>query len=262
MKRIDFLGAPGVGKSTLYLSLLNNRKNKDIWISPQELLEFRILEEISKRKSSKFNIIKFLGDYLIFFKPLSKIYLSSKVQALLNHAFSERKDSYNELIGAALSAEQLIEKEHVRRLLGITWFFDVLKTVSVVETSNLDKLVLFDESICQKVFGITNCDFVIEEQKIQNYFSFIPLPDLLVYFYLDPELNYNRIINRQKIIPSHKNLNMEELQKKILIHSKITDLGTEVLKDRGCKVLKLDMSKDLNLNLEFLHKNLEILRVD
>ena len=79
MKRIDFLGAPGVGKTTLYNNLLQQRNHREKWLT---LEEAKLL--ITKRHvRSNFHSLKEFARLLILHtvnmrvlqKNLVKIYM-------------------------------------------------------------------------------------------------------------------------------------------------------------------------------------------
>ncbi len=67
MKRIEFIGASGVGKTTLFQKVLMERSKKDKWLTPEEL---RI--KLAAKQNNYFPNINNLAVLLLRSKILSK----------------------------------------------------------------------------------------------------------------------------------------------------------------------------------------------
>lgn len=250
MQRIDFLGAPGVGKSTLYNELVKQRVKSDTWMTPGEA-RARIAYEYSLQnaRSVKNHVIAGLLKSSIC-KRLHPI-LSNKILAAYQKKTTwTEKDRYAKFFETALKGATIWEKDPLRRLMGITEFYSVATEVIFLEHSQFMGLTLFDESLSHKVYTITHWRKGFFEGMTNDYFSHIPLPTGLIYCKLEPEETFNRVKQRSitvpgqegKIIPGHRDLNDNLLLESIKAQLDIAAIGAEVLRNRGVSILEVDMA--------------------
>lgn len=254
MKRIDFLGAPGVGKSTLYNHLIANRRKGTFWITPTEA-ELKIAREHIKKLSTK-NKKVFLARLAlnnIFFKPLHPTIVDKVINLVENEIIWDNKIKYTEFLNQAVLGACLEEKDSLRRLMGINYFFKVMKTVVLFENSKYDEIVILDESLSQKVCGLTHYKESYFEKQTKEYFSCIPVPDLLIHCKLDIKTTLQRLITRYKTIPAHRNITKAELLEVVKIHNKIANIGAKILKQRNVLVLDIDMKQCPEKNIQIIN---------
>jgi len=256
MRRIDFLGAPGVGKSSIYNILLHHRGENKIWLTPEEL-KFKVYaKQYGKKNTLKLKILNLLINQNNILFPFIKAKLQKEFSRLENETIFAKKDIYNTFMEYALSIEGQVDKDAFRRFKGLGWFFDTLKTVAWLEQTETDDWVIFDESLCQKVFGIINSDQCLEQEKVEGYFQSLPLPEALVHLRLNPDENFKRIKSRQKMIPAHKALSDKGILKTLELYAEISGLGASILESRGCVVFHLDMVGELKNNAEVLENHI------
>lgn len=253
MKRIDFLGAPGVGKSTLYKQLIDSRGGGSFGLTPKEAdlkLAREYLNNIPKKNIKEILAVGTLNN--IFLKPLHPIIVDKVIRRVEDESIWAEREQYSEFLNQALLGACVEEKDPVRRLMGANWLFDVIKKVAVVENSKFDDVVLFDESLSQKIYGVTYHDTELDRQEIEMYFNLMPKPLHLVYCYLTPDRVLERLNSRSKVIPSHRGLDETNLLNKITIQMQIAEIGYQVLKSRGINIVELDMQDSINKNAEKL----------
>jgi|GEM_PF-3016166 len=250
MKRIDFLGAPGIGKSTIYIELVKRRAKSDSWMIPEEAW-IKIARQYSTQnaKSGKDYIIAALLRIGLF----NKIYPDLSLRVLHKNQkeiiWNER-EHYANFFEAALQSSTIKEKIPLRRLGGIKSFYSVARDVIFLEHSRIPGLVLFDESLSQKIFGVTMWREGMFESATNNYFNTIPLPEALIYCKLNPDETLNRIKQRGKIIPGHRDLDGNLLFEAIKVQLRIAAMGADILKNRGAKVLEIHTEDSLEENAE------------
>ena len=172
MKRIDFLGAPGVGKSTINKQLINSQRKSSSWITPKEAelkLAREYLDNIPNKNKKELLAKIALSNAL--FEPLRSTIVNKIINRIGSETIWANREKNNEFLNQALLGACIEEKDPIRRLMGINWFFDVVKTVAVVENSDYEDIVLFDESLSQKVYGVTYHDKELEIKEIEMYFK-------------------------------------------------------------------------------------------
>jgi len=258
MKRIDFLGAPGVGKSTTYKALVNNRRKKDSWLTPKEAKNKIAYEFFKKDAYSKKKLLTLYNFKHSLFKRKYNRSINRIITEQQKDIFWEKQNEYKDFLEIALKGVSIKEKEPLRRILGINWFYIIFSDVIFIENSNLPEIVVFDESLSQKVYGIThNCKGFFEN-TIKDYFRNIPLPQALIYCKLDPKETFNRIKNRRKIIPGHRQLESDQLNNNIKVQLEIAERGADILKNRNVGVLEIDLNDSLEFNIEIISNFLKL----
>lgn len=261
MKRIDLLGAPGVGKTTLYKELLQRRNRHDHWLT---LEEAKIL--ITKRHlRGNFRSLKEFAGLLILHtvnvrvlqKKLSEnIYLS-----LADKALEERLEDWMPFI--ELCSESLGDhnKPPFYRFLLAKWFLSQLEEAALVESVVSEDIVLFAESLSQRATGLMPWSYSLGEQQSRKYFNLMPAPHAVVFLRAESQQVKKRIINRsrQKIIVQHHGLSENELLERVEIATTIVEIGAGVLRERGVHILELDALLPINSLVEETKKLIQTL---
>ncbi len=242
MQRVDFLGASGVGKSTFYKELLNNRTKSAVWMTPIEAKTKIAYQYIRQNGGS-------VKEYL--FRAMLKRALCKRLHPLLvrNILFNQQqesiwreKDRYAQFFETALKGATIKENPCLR-LLRIVWFYEALNDVLFIENSKLSGLVLFNDSLSQRFNIILSSSQGYCKTLAFDYFKNIPLPFGLIYCKLNEDKTINRIIKRStiKTIFAHRDIEFEVLFKNIQLQLSIAEIGADVLKSRGVKVFEIDM---------------------
>lgn len=247
MKRIDFLGAPGVGKSTIYQALLSlevvNRKNK--YYSEEMASIYAVEEHIKQEKS----FISFLTRLILRIKIARNPYVSS-IEEKINKASFEQFVSRNlglfELVDKAYC---LSNKSPYRNQYGYVSFNKKIKKYAVLE-KYFPYTVIADESISQKVYGINPSSDKMQIEIIESYFLEIPPPDILIHCIHNEDDIVNRILTRNKMIPGHRGLTEKELKQKTKLTLKIAEIGALILQERGTEVIQVNTSSSVDKNVQ------------
>ena len=160
------------------------------------------------------------------------------------------RDQYKSFFDNVLEIATSSKKDPLNTFFGINWFFNVSKYIFLLESSNKEGAVLFDESLSQKVYGVANCGIYLDHEAIKKYFTYMPLPKCLVYCYLDLESLLDRIRKRNKIILPHRNLSEEQLRIVCRNQLEVASIGKEVLESRGCNIIQINMKDELVIYLK------------
>jgi len=180
---IEFIGVPGVGKSTTYEFLKNKYEKDSKWIP---------YEELCKRKyNDRKGIKEFVISYLIKkIRPnaLTKI---SPDRVILNKAI-ENNPELIELFWNTISKIENINGEELR-FYGANYIRAILEKFQRIKEETSDKYCLVDEGLLHNInyftTSISDPEFY---KKVSNVLSLIELPKAVIYFNGD----INTIVNR------------------------------------------------------------------
>ncbi len=239
MKRIDFFGAPGTGKTTIYNELFKRRTKRDKWMTPEEAKGLIAKQYCKQEMKSLRDTILTAVFYMPGLKKIKFVISNSILSSSSHEILLQNNERHHDFFSAVLNGAAAAEREPAHRLLGLNRFFSVCRNVLLIENSPLQRHVLFDESLVQKVYGITNPQKGFFEKATEDYFKKIPLPAGLIYCKLDPETTYHRIKQRPKIITGHRDMDEKDLKDIIGAQIEIASIGVSVLRNRGVQVLEL-----------------------
>lgn len=244
MKRIDFLGAPGVGKSTLYNAFLQKCSER-----------YNLYSEFAARIKAVKNFNKIYGgkeklgiQLLLNLPKLRNPYVISIEDRIEKIHFEEYIKTLNELCSIVNEAFCQSTKDNYRRQYGYISFNKKLKIYCSLE-NYFNGIMTSDESLSQKVYGISPSD-EIKKEIVNEYFQKIPEPEKLIYCFTEPEKIVDRIIGRKKRIPSHRNKDRDELFEKTKIALEIAEIGANILSKRGVEIVEIEMDKKISVNVD------------
>jgi hypothetical protein len=119
-----------------------------------------------------------------------------------------------------------------------------------------DYLMVLDSGLFYKVANIL---ILLDEKHIDSatdeIYSRLPvIPDGMIHLRTSPEIIYDRIFKREglksKMVQEFKDVNKDKVYNRILLEGKINLKGVEILKSRGVKVIEVNASKDISLQLK------------
>jgi adenylate kinase len=250
MKRIDFLGVPGIGKTTIYKEMITRRTKSDCWMTPEEArIKVAQIYTIQNAQSQKDYIIAALLKIGLFKKFHPRL-ASGVLQGYQQKIIWNEKEHYADFLEAALQISTIKEKMPLMRLGGLGSFYSKVKEVIFLEYSRIPGLVLFDESLSHKIYAVTFWRKGFFESCTKDYFNAIPPPEGIIYFKLNPEKTFVQIKQRKITMMSHRDLDDDLLLEAIKAQLEIAAIGAEVLKNRGVKILEVHTDDPLENNIE------------
>jgi GTPase SAR1 family protein len=156
--KIEFIGASGVGKSTLFNEVAENKPDTAIWLTP---LEARITLAKKKRvrqckRGSHAILLAFLK--LRIFKG-KHAFLSYRVlRDDVRKQIYDTLDSYNDVIDIVLQAiatDQTIEP--YRKAVFIEFYTNlIIQDVILLEKLSGNPIIVYDDGIIHNSFGLTD----------------------------------------------------------------------------------------------------------
>jgi len=199
MKRIEFIGASGVGKTTLLKHLLDERAPEDKWLTN---IEFKIQLArklkiaspiVSKRNlmilKLRLNLLKDkhpgISNYLL--KPYEDSAIEHNVEPY--HGFLD-------LITKNLSGSDNLSAAKKIKLM--EYWFARIKTVALFDYFDQNSIVVFDESIIHNNPGTSDLKAYRKMLDSRPDFASIINPLAVVFCRLSPEENHKRQIKRKE----------------------------------------------------------------
>lgn len=273
MRRIDFLGAHSVGKSTIYSELLDRRGGNAEWLTRVEAKR-KVATSRFVESGSPAQWVKAVTCHL---PRLGDVFTDMYTRRPGERAFAEADGTYHEffehclrhLADSSPGAVQQVTGEdethpparrHLlrapdfgassddarshRRLepiecMNLSWLFDRLQELCLLE--RLDETVVFDESLAHSTAGLLAG--MPSDRAVRSHFEKMPAPDRVVHLTAPADEVARRIRDcsvRQAPSLRHQGLDTDELHRSSRRALHIAELGASTLGWRGVEVLSLD----------------------
>lgn len=245
MKRIELIGAAGVGKSSLLQFLIKTKKTKNQWYTSQEARSEILKSPYIYDKSH--------------FRYLYKIGLSIPVirNTIKNDVFKdEYKDalwSYNnewkDFIHTCMNKKQFSAYDSVRMLYRYQWLLMKLEEAALFKKYQSEKYVILDESVCQKLWPII---ILLDRSKLgeisEELFSKVPLPHGMIHIDAGPDLVYHRLSKRESLkdewILGYRGYDESALRQVIEDSLTVIRTGVNTMRKRGVDILDISASEN------------------
>lgn len=240
MVRIDFIGAPGSGKTTLINEMLvrNTIKNAS------KLSEARrdvLYNFFSPEIESTSQYLK----SLIIRKLLRKNY-STYSKRKLNEFFSNVAEEYDFILHLILKNLAKTEKgSGYLKYKRIGWFIEILEDTLLVSKHSVDKIVFCDEPLSSKIL---QPDFGVSHKDINNKLKDALMPSAFVHVRCKEELLNKRLLSRKKLTLQHSG--MGSGYKEVIKESiRASDIIAGKLLKLEIPCLQINSEDDLDVNL-------------
>lgn len=249
MERVDFLGSPATGKTTLFREIFRQRTKKDAWMTPEEALS-AVAIEYALQNGNSFKNICFASILKTgFFK---KIHPSIKGRILNPYRLElvwKRMKGYADFFEVALEGGFVVEEvEPFFKAFRISWFYQIADEVIFLEQINRKGLVLYDESLSHKVFDVLLSRKKIYKKLVEKYFKSMPLPRAVISCELSADEVFNRTRKKDRLPYVQRGLSDDQLFEMIQVQCGIAEIGADILGKRGVSVVEVDMSQELKAN--------------
>lgn len=234
MKRVDFLGPSGVGKSYILRYLKKNRNYFKEWYTESEAVRHIPFKKLH---------------YLPFTRSVSRIIKNEEKKAFKN-CYREWIDFYT-VCRLGLDNYGVKSKNYFR---SVDKLLKTSKKVRLLENVSKKKVV-FEQSLAQKVYFICGSGYQnVEIDLIKNFFTYMPRPSLLVVFKGSDKDIYNRV-NKRRIETGRNGIEYgsidgDELLSKIKKFTEWSEIAMNIFQENGDNVLLLDTSEQLEVNCD------------
>ena len=208
MRRIDLLGAPGVGKTTLYNELLKHHNREDQWLTLEEAKILIAKRYVHYNIHSLKELVRSLMLHTINIKIVQKKISENIYCSLAKKALNEKLEEWMPFIEVCSKSLGDNNKPPYYRFLLARWLLDQLNDVALVQSAVQNDYVIFAESLAQRATGLMPWNISTVEKQSEKYFKLMPAPDVVVLLQAEPQLIIKRIIQRadQKVIIQHRDL--------------------------------------------------------
>lgn len=246
-KIIEFIGPPGVGKSTVYKSLCKKWNTQSNWICQDQILpiekppisETRFWLEYQLRK-----LIKKIGNNNIHEDFGLQFVADNKVLAhfLWDH----------------LAHSNAYDKEEVdKKFRSAYYLFRDFCRYQAIWDSKSSKPCIIDEGLFVKSFFILHDEQAIAD-IMEQYIPLRPLPHAVVYINTtQTDIIVDRLLSRKKVIASHKGKERDELQRDIQKWQFLFSIVTEKMERCKIPVYYIDGLKPVKENVILLDSILD-----
>ena len=236
MKRIDFLGVAGAGKTAI-LGRVSEKERVTLPAAAAELAACRAMA-----LSINVNWKRRLLGRIPLIRKLLYGGVIPKEEATAFARFAEQHDAFLATVHESFA---LSGRSQYRRAVGYYHFLRTVRRIAFLEQWLEDETVLFDESLSQKVYAVMPWDRG-NEAHARRYFEHMPLPTALIHLDADAAQVVRQVREREratgKLIPGHRGLSNEELMTTTDTCLHFARIGAECLQARGCPVLSLTAS--------------------
>lgn len=254
MKRVEFLGASGVGKSTLIKNILETRTAHDHWYLPEEARR-----QIAQSFTYK-NVIglkQLISLFLVKHGIGNPATIRTAVDLLLtNHesaVYETTARKYSGIIGLMIhkinsdsSIDSLI-KAHIIK----TAYNSLIKNIALIDHFGFEHVVLYDESLFKNNMWFFNAEDYRTLISARTNHQSCENPDLVVYCDLSIAETFRR--RKERIAKRNRKdqeslMNDDDLLQSCQKMRLYSESKVQALKENGIKVLTLDMTQDLLIN--------------
>lgn len=240
-KHVEFIGAPGVGKTTIYQVLQHKWTKRSTWIPDKYLfpreapLNFysRILMRLGIRKAFNAKIdalkLKEAGDRFVALYP-------DYINACWNNIYNRQKKHLN---GLDL------------RFAKTTYLYQLIQKIQWIKEAQSSKLAVVDEGLVHTILNALYWSETAEDEtkEIKNLLQLIPLPYAIISVETNFSENIRRLVERKKVMSMHKSLVIADLESIIEQNRAKRTLINEIIYDYNIPFLKIDSSQSPEISI-------------
>lgn len=243
MNYIELIGPQGAGKSELLQLLVEKRNKTASWITYQEAVS-DIVDSI------RWNQLKKINNKLLYL--LNKVnfvqYKEIGIHNTLISGFTEDiphtiQKKYEYLMDAQFKCLESMELNisSINKYSLLSWHWNALNRVFILETLNYKKTVLLDEGPLKTHYGL----FHINGKQINKE----TLPKAVIYCSIDLKQNLKRIEKRRiatgKLSKMHNDLNNEDMDCLVTSTHEIATKNFSYIKNLGIPTIEIDLSDSI-----------------
>lgn len=241
-KIIEIIGAPGVGKSTVYKALIDSYSQGSDWIYPDADGKWKKPGWIGFRAYSN----------LIYQKLFKKGHLSV-IQVEMGLKFIKQHKELAEFVWNNISENDTGIQDIGQRFRSAYFAFKHFCRYQKILESYNDKPCVIEEGLLQKSFLIRDNEQEMLEAA-HNYLYLVPLPKAIIYLNTtDAKVILERLKRRKKVLPIHKDKNDDSILENIERWQFLFNDMTKSLSEFDVPVYNVDGSKTVKENVQLIN---------
>ena len=191
MVRIDLLGAPGAGKSTLYEGMVETRwrnTREKQWITPKEA-QVQVVRRRSVSSQSFREITYRVSTYL----PVIRRFACKRVCAPISRRLfinnREEWEPFLTVCGDTVPTDQIVWHQRM------CWLYEKAQEVNFLRECLHSEVVIWDESLLHKIITLGLC-ISQAYRMLDDMLSKMPLPDAVIHCTAKSEIVFQRMESR------------------------------------------------------------------
>jgi len=258
VNRIDFLGAPGVGKSTLYNALISQNPIQNNWLKPSEA-KIMLAQMLSRSQRHSFQnyAISLLLNINLFHKihpVLSGVVCNKhRTRSLWNDAEDEVALDY------FIQANALSPYPSNIRLLRYCWLLEIKQDVALFEQYIPDDFtVLFDESLTQRLISLGPWNSQDEQQNLHKLCGLLGDVSSVVFLDAKDETVIQRVEDRRdvRITRAHSIMNEEDLKSETRKNLKSARQIADMLERKDIPVIRVNAEETIATQIQLIQEDI------
>lgn len=258
MYRIEFIGAPAIGKSTVLKETIKLRGKNDFWLTSKEAR----IKIAKNKKYNKFNIQKLFQFCLKMdiFKKMHNSLSSFILKEYENYIWDIANSKYNDLVNLFLndiySRKDLSSME---KLVFISFYNSLLiKEYMIFDYFKINNLLVYDEGIIHNNEAFINEKLCGEFIKKNIQLKTNIIPSGIIYCFINNESVYlKRRIERIKKgngVFFERQLNNKEIELLCSRSLKSANDKVNIFRKYSIPILEIDMSNPIEDNAKEAYK--------
>jgi adenylate kinase family enzyme len=240
MKRIEFFGPMGSGKSTLFSDLIKNKSLSGIVNAKEEVYDI-LLNQVKQNSKTKYFLLR-----LLFHTPIKDRVFSNYD---FYHYLKGDKESDVLLNYVLNDLNVILKSDKAKCLVRLNYLLKDLSDLIVVKNFSNKRLIVHDESLIQRGLSLALDGSL---KFFENYFDHTILPDGAIYIKSPLKILKTRILSREinnSGFNGKKPHSKEEIENAFNLSENIHC----ILKKKNIKLLILDGTKSINENTKIIH---------
>ncbi|EWG99638.1 hypothetical protein [Halomonas sp. BC04] len=259
MRRVEFIGANGVGKTTVVRQLLLDTDGAALLLDQHQARHAVANASLGDLKASKrlFRQLEFLQASRR--KRRAKQLRDQEVERLLA-SDDGQVARFVELTLTIIGESDLSVHDKKNQT---AWFFDALYDAVYMDNAELSVVSLCDESLSLKTLMVAM--LADSREKVLELFGLMPLPDMLVHVSGAEEKIHDRLVRRERNTDhSHihylRNRSKDEVIEQLVVLNDIAAQGCRIMQTRGGNIAYLDVDgNNVEGQVEVLRANVNLL---
>jgi hypothetical protein len=256
MNKIEFIGAPAIGKSTVLQEVIGLRNREDKWLTSKEA-RIRIVENMECKKIGMLGSVQFCLKHNMV-KRLNDLMASVIIASYEKDIFEKMQGKYNDLAYTFLynfpSDENLNAIQRFKRL---GYYYELLfKEIMTLEYFQTKELIIYEEGIIQNnsAFENESTAKILFDKYSDREKNVIPTG--VIYCHLDDAIYLRRCRNRINTTNEmffDPSINDERLAELCRRKQNNIENKNNVLKKYNIPVLEIDMNNSEKENAKLVY---------